>query len=273
MRTSIELMQAAYDQIAEDYDRRSAYLRAPQRRLTAALGLTKGLRCADLGCGTGLETLDMLQCVAPGEVVAVEPSAGMLEAAERRAHAAGLALTTCCRGAEEFVAEADAGSFDVITLRFCVGYLDWRATLPSLPRLLRPRGRIGLLTNLASSAHQAYATYQEMVRELGLPDVAITAPPSLALIEEQLKRGGAQIDTSWTHRFRLWFSSGSEMASWLRESGLATHPALQALPSALAEALWQRFAERIEARREQEGLPLDLAFAGVVASPSNGRVG
>ena len=265
MRTSIELMQAAYDQIVDDYDRRSTYLRAPQRRLTAALRLAPGMRCADLGCGTGLETVDMLQRVAPGEVVGVDCSTGMLEAAERRAREAGLSLTTSCLGADEFIAAAPPSSFDIVTLRFCVGYLDWRHTLPTLPRLLAPRGRIGLLANLADSAHQAYATYREMIADLGLPEVPVTAPPSLVSLESCLRAGGSAIEESWTHRFRLWFASGAEMASWLRESGLATHPTLQELPSALAQALWQQFAARIERLREPEGLPLDLSFAGLVA--------
>ena len=266
MRTSIELMQAAYDQIADDYDRRSTYMRAPQHRLTAALRLTPGLRCADLGCGTGLETVDMLQRVTPGEVVAVDCSTGMLEAAMRRAREARLSLTPSCHGADEFIAATPANSFDIVTLRFCVGYLEWRNTLPTLPRILRPGGRIGLLANLADSARQAYAIYRDMITDLGLPEVPITAPPSVASLEASLREGGAVIDESWTHKFRLWFSSGEEMASWLRESGLATPPTLHELPIELAQALWQQFAVRIESSREANGLPLDLSFAGIVAS-------
>ena len=266
MRKSVALMQAAYDQIAEEYDRESVHLRAQQERLTEAMRLAPGLRCADLGCGTGLETVDMLRQVTPGEVVAVDCSTGMLDAAARRAAAAGLPLTTHVQEAEDFLRGAEDASFDVLSLRFCLGYLAWRETLPTLSRVLRHAGRVGLLANLSSSAHQAYTTYRTMVSDLGLPDVPVTAPESLTQIEERLQQGGLTIEASWTHTFRLWFASGSELARWLRASGLATHPALQELPPAVADALWRGFADRLEGLREPEGLPLDFAVAGVVAT-------
>lgn len=267
MRKSVELVQAAYDGIADDYDRRwSVHLRAPQGRLTAALGLSAGMRCADLGCGTGVETLDMARLVAPGEVVGVDCSPGMLEAACRRAETEGLALTTRCQEAEDFIRECQPASFDVITLRFCLAYLEWHTALAKLPPLLRPRGRVGVLNNLASSGAQAYATYRGMVRDLGLPDVAITAPRSAAELEAELARGGAVIQESWTHSFRLWFSSGAAVASWLQESGFAAHPKLQELPAPLANELWGKFAERVESFRESQGLPLDFEVVGVIAT-------
>jgi ubiquinone/menaquinone biosynthesis C-methylase UbiE len=75
----------------------------------------------------------------------------MLETARRRAQAAGYALTTACQVADEFLAAATSESFDIITLRFCLGYLDWRTALLQLPRLLRPGGRVDILTILASA--------------------------------------------------------------------------------------------------------------------------
>jgi len=266
MRKSTELVQAAYDQIAEEYDRQwSVHLRGPQSRLTAALGLKPGERCADLGCGTGVETLDMVKLVKPGEVVGVDCSSGMLEAARRRASAEGLELTTKVQEAEDFIRHCDEASFDVITMRFCLAYVDFRDALPKLPGLLRSGGRIGILNNLAHSGKQAYETYRSMIRDLGLPDVPVNAPESLELLESSLRQGGAEIQESWTHTFRLWFESGARVASWLRESGFATHPKLQELPMPVQDALWASFADRFEVYREAQGLPLDFEIAGVVA--------
>lgn len=266
MRKSTELVQAAYDQIAEEYDRQwSVHLRGPQSRLTAALGLLPGMRCADLGCGTGIETLDMVKLVRPGEVVGVDCSPGMLEAAKKRAASEGLELTTKVQEAEDFIRTCDEESFDVITMRFCLAYVDFRDSLPRLTRLLRQNGRIGILNNLANSGRQAYSTYRAMIADVGLPDVPVSAPPSLDVLADALARGGATIQESWTHEFRLWFESGARVASWLRESGFATHPKLQELPSNVQDALWASFADRFEAHREPQGLPLDFEIAGVVA--------
>jgi ubiquinone/menaquinone biosynthesis C-methylase UbiE len=266
MENAIGVMQAAYDRIAADYDNQwSIHVREPQRRLTDRLQLSPGLRCADIACGTGVDTLEMLKLAAPAEVVGVDCSPAMLESARRRAHSAGFALTTLCQEAGTFIQLSEAASFDVITLRFCLGYLDWRTALPRLPRLLRPGGRIGILTSLASSAPQAYATYQRMGAELGVPEIPISATASIEQIDQLLWCGGASVETSFTHSLRLEFARGEDMASWLQQSGIATHPALASLPPDIARILWKRFAERVECYREGNSVPLDFDVAGVIA--------
>lgn len=132
--------------------------------------------------------------------------------------------------------------------------------------MLRPGGRVGVLANLASSGRQAYAVYRAMIEELGLPEFPITAPESVAQITAALERGGAAIEEAWVHSFRLWFASGADLASWLQESGFATHPAIEERPRQLVRMAWQGFAERVEAQREPQGLALDFDAAGVVAA-------
>lgn len=267
MQNNVELMRVAYDRIVADYDSRwSVHVAEPQRRLTRELRLLPGDRCADLGCGTGIDTLELIKLAAPGEVVGVDCSPGMLDSAAARARSEGHALTTVCEGADEFIANADAASFDVLSLRFCLGYLDWRTALPRAARLLRAGGRIGILTILASSAPQAYETYKQMVSELGLPDVPLTALASIDQITERLAGGGTVIETAWQHDFRLEFESGEEVANWLQTSGIATSPALPEISNAAVQALWRSFAERLEGFREGEIVPLDFHLAGVVAS-------
>jgi ubiquinone/menaquinone biosynthesis C-methylase UbiE len=260
-------MRVAYDRIVADYDSRwSVHVAEPQHRLTRELRLNPGDRCADLGCGTGIDTLHLLKQAAPGEVVAVDCSPAMLDATRARAHAEGLTLTTRCEGADQFIAHADPASFDVISLRFCLGYLDWHTALPRAARLLRPAGRIGILTILATSAPQAYATYKQMVADLGLPDVPLTALTSIDSITERLAAGGTVIENAWHHDFRLEFESGAALANWLESSGIATTPALPAIPTAATQALWRNFGERLEAFREGDIVPLDFQLAGVVAT-------
>lgn len=266
MRESMNLVPAAYDEIAASYDEQwSVHMSEPQARLTRDLQLAPGARCADLGCGSGIETLDMARLVRPGEVVGIDPSQAMLAAARTRAAAEGLTITTVCEEGDAFLNACEAASFDVISLRFCLAYLDWRDGLPKLGGLLRKGGRIGILTNLSKSAGQAYQTYESMVEDLGLPHIEVPVPATAEEVCEHLARGGLSIEQSWSHSFRMWFASGREVANWLQETGLATHPRLRALPPQVADALWQEFARRIESYREAEGIPLDLLFVGIVA--------
>jgi ubiquinone/menaquinone biosynthesis C-methylase UbiE len=257
----------SYDRIAAEYDTHwSVHVAEPQARLTEQLQLVSGLRCADIGCGTGVDTVDMLKRVAPGEVFAVDPSSAMLAVAAQRARQAGLKLQTRCESAEEFLQRSPEQSFDVITLRFTLGYLDWRKWLPRLARQLRPGGRLGIVTILATSAPQAYETYAEMRREWRLPDVKRSGAPSVEQIVDCL--AGTTPEATWTHSLRLTFATGEQAAHFLRESGIATHPLLSALPAPLSKALWRHFAKRIESRREPDGIPLDFDLGGVVVRAS-----
>jgi ubiquinone/menaquinone biosynthesis C-methylase UbiE len=268
MQNTVERIGEAYDLIADQYDLQwSQHVSQPQSRLTDGLELASGERLADLGCGTGIDTIEMARLVAPeGEVVAVDCSQAMLDVVLRRADAAGVSVSTSCQGAEEFMESADSGSFDVLSLRFVLGYFDWRRVLAYLPRLMRANGRIGILTILAGSAPQAYSTYKAMSDELGLPDAGINALETGEQIVQGLTNAGAIITDSFTYDFRLSFRSGSDLAAWLRTSGIATPPKSMPLVSTdLLDMLWAAFGQRVEEHREGDIVPLDFHIAGVVA--------
>ena len=143
--------------MADGYDELwSRHVVQPNERLTRELALARGERLADLACGTGLYTVDMARRVAPGEVVAVDYSEGMLAAARERAEGEGLSLRLVHAKAEDFVAGAQGESFDVISCRFALAYVDWRDVLPRMGRLLRRGGRVGLLTSISNSIPQFF---------------------------------------------------------------------------------------------------------------------
>lgn len=266
MENTSQAIARVYDRIAEQYDLQwSRHVRRPQQRLTCGLQLKPGMRSADLGCGTGVDTLEMARLSAPGEVVAVDCSQGMLDTVRRRADAEALPITSCLQGAEEYIAAAPAACFDAVTLRFCLGYFDQETVLARLPRMLRAGGRLGILTILASSAPQAYETYRELVGELGLPDFALTAVDSVDQVTEGLERAGTVVEDAWVESFRLAFDSGAELAGWLRESGIATAKGMPAASNELLDLVWAYFGQRVEAQRTGDCVPLDFHIAGVIA--------
>lgn len=267
LRDNPDAGRIAYDRIAEGYDDRwTPYVRDPQRRLTKDLGLREGERVLDLGCGTGVDTIEMLELVTPGEVVAVDSSPAMLRAAIDRAAARSLPLTTLCAPAEDVLRRIPPASFDVVSIRFCLAYLPWPATLATLGHMLRRGGRVGLLTNLADSTPQAYAVYLQMTQELEIPPIEPPVPASIGDISENLSRGGLTTEKTWLHHLRIWFTSGLEAVSWMRESGYATHPELERFDPAVVDYLAKTFGQRLEQQfGEARGVPLDFDFAGVIA--------
>src|SRR5688572_12992351 len=124
------LFQATYDRVAARYDDLwSRHVKTPNERLTRDLQLRRGERLVDLACGSGAATLPMMHLVSPGETVAVDPSEGMLSLARDRALAEGLELTAIQAKAEDFIASAPTASFDAVSMRFALAYLDWKTVL------------------------------------------------------------------------------------------------------------------------------------------------
>jgi ubiquinone/menaquinone biosynthesis C-methylase UbiE len=288
-----DLAQVAYDRVAEDYDDLwTPHVLGPNARLTRGLQLRRGERVADLACGTGVFTLEMCRLVQPGEVTGVDYSEGMLATARERAAEDDLHARWVHARAEEFVNRAAAGSFDVVSMRFALSYLDWPQVLPGLGRLLRPGGRVGLLNSLTSSLPQLNDLYNRFRKspepvwklfkhtKLSLPETwrifrrlkdmfgephFIRVPASPAEIAASLTQGGLVATDEWTETVRLWFDSGAEAVDWMGASGCAAHGALDTLEPSALRFLNSLFAAGMEGFREARGVPLDLVVGGVIA--------
>jgi ubiquinone/menaquinone biosynthesis C-methylase UbiE len=288
-----EYAKLAYDRVAEAYDdtfgSQAALFSA---RLNEALRLRPGQRVVDLACGTGGTVVDMARAVSPGEVIGVDYSEGMLAEARERVDAEGVDATFCHARAEEFIAQAPAESFDVVSMRFVLAYVDWQSVLPGIGRIMRRGGRFGLLTSLSGSIPQFYELYrrfrkspepawklfQHTRRDLGatwriyrqLKDSFgepsfITVPDSPEQVQERLARGGLTPVESWTESSRMWFPSGREAVHWMDASGYVTHSGMQHLGPTALEFVQSLFAEGLESFREPRGIPIDLVASGVIA--------
>lgn len=251
-----------YDSLVDAYDRLWCPRWAEsQQRLTTALRLVPGERLLDLACGNGVVTLEMAGHVAPGEVVGVDASAGMLEAARENARVARRRLTLVHGTAEDFVYRARSGSFDVVSMRFALDYVPWPEFLPCLARVIAPGGRVALLTSLAGSTPQLWTVYRKLMDSFGEVIFPSTVPDDLGPVCEALERGGLAIEHRLESPIRFWFGSGMEAAAWLRTTGYITHPSLT---DEIALALEPIVGEGLEAFREAEGVPLDFILGTVI---------
>lgn len=118
-------------------------------RLTALqprLGLRPGMDVLEVGCGTGLVTSWLVNCVQPGRVLAVDFSPVMLAQAQAKSLMAEFRCLDICHETPE------ATAFDVA---FCFHvfphFRDQLAALRHLAAALRPAGRL-LVLHLAGSA-------------------------------------------------------------------------------------------------------------------------
>lgn len=261
-----EHVKGTYDKVATHYDQLwNTHVAAPNEKLTTALKIRSGERIADLACGTGVYTLDMARCCAPGEAVGVDCSEGMLAAAKQRLGDANLPITLVHSRIEDFVESSAPESFDVVSIRFALAYLDWKTALPRFGRILKPGGRLAILGSTSAALPQLWEVWRKLTD--GWPGFELSAPvpDNNEQIAEYCGRGGlTKIVDSWEYDIRLWFDSGEQTVQWLKESGYGTHPALQNLdPDALA-SLMQVVAMEMEAFRQPQGVPLDISTAGII---------
>jgi ubiquinone/menaquinone biosynthesis C-methylase UbiE len=288
-----EYNQSTYDKVAEAYDNLwSRNVAAPNAKLTRLLDLRPGERVADLACGTGVDTVDMARRVAPGEVIGVDYSEGMLAGARERAAAEGLPLTLVHAKAEDFIVAADPASFDAVSMRFACAYLEWTEVLPQFGRIMRPGGRVAVLTSLASSIPQFMRLYREfkgsiepvwklfqhngrsfadtvrMFRQLRSTfgnGEFICVPDSTETVSRYLAQGGLVTTEAFVDRIRLYFPTGMDVVRWMHASGYVTHHSLDLVGPHAVRFIETLFADGLEEFREARGIPLDLVVAGVVA--------
>jgi SAM-dependent methyltransferase len=145
-RLQRRVQRYGWDLAADDYEALwQAQLAPAQARLLEQLALRIGEQVLDVACGTGLVTLRAAQIVGPqGQVVGVDLSERMVQAAGRRARAVGLHPVRFERMDAEQLDLTDA-SRDAALCAFGLMYLpEPGRALQELMRVLRPGGRLGL---------------------------------------------------------------------------------------------------------------------------------
>jgi len=126
-----------FDSGARAYERsRPSYPREAVDWLAAALEIGRSSRVVDLGAGTGKFTR-----LLPVPAVAVEPIEGM-----RRQFVSAVPGVPVIAGVAEAIPLADE-SVDAVTVAQAFHWFDTDKSLAEIRRVLRPRGRLGLVWN------------------------------------------------------------------------------------------------------------------------------
>lgn len=133
---------------------------APQ--VADAAGIGAGQSVLDVACGTGVLACEAGRRVAPGgKVAGLDRNAGMLRVARRKAPAFDWR-----EGLAEELPFADA-AFDVVVCQFGLMFFADRArALREMWRVLRPGGRLAVLTFAAAERSPGYAAMIELLDRL-----------------------------------------------------------------------------------------------------------
>lgn len=138
---------AATSDVDTDYLERAARLLAAPKQAGLAASAAAGGRVLDVGCGPGVDTVELARRMGPdGRVDGVDADPAMVAAADRRAGAAGLADRV-----RHSVAPADALPFATATFdatraeRLLQHIAEPAATVAEMVRVTRPGGAVVLV--------------------------------------------------------------------------------------------------------------------------------
>lgn len=132
-------------------------------------GIEAGMHMLDLGCGTGLFTVELARMVGPtGVVHGVDIQSAMVEATRSRMVTAGLAERATLHHAGAYRLPLDDGSIDVAILIATLGEIPDRLhALLELQRVIRPGGRLAISEEIAHPAYMTAAGVRRFAGEAG----------------------------------------------------------------------------------------------------------
>ena len=231
---------------ADLYDRFADERTRPARDLLARVFVRQPRSVIDLGCGTGTSTELLARRWPDAQLVGLESSPAMLDAAQERVTNARFE-----RGdVEGFAAELgpDAQRFDVVFANAVLHWVPDHATL--LRRLLArvvPGGALALQVpdNEDEPSHRLMRVVAEAKRwreQLTRAAGARTKVASLEQLHAWLARGGVAVDV-WRTTYLHALAGPDAIVDWFRATGL--RPFLAPLGEAQREAFLTEYVRRL----------------------------
>lgn len=205
------------------------------------------LRIVDLGCGPGNSTELLARRFPDADILGIDSSQAMLEAARRRLPEARFE-----RG--DIGALGDIGRFDLVFTNAALQWVpDHARLLPALFALTAPGGVFAAqvpdnLDEPSQTAMRRIAEEPEFAAHLDGTDEARTAIGSHGEIYDMLAGAGASVDV-WTTIYEHPMPGPGAITDWFRSTGLK--PFLDPLPADAAE----RFAARYTAEMDKAHPP------------------
>jgi trans-aconitate 2-methyltransferase len=234
----------------ELYNRFRRYRAEPVEHILARLALGDEERIADLGCGSGENTLELARRTARGVAHGIDGSPAMIEAAKKLLAAADADLRS--RVSFELGEVSQFHASQEYTVIFSNAAFHWiadhRSLFAACFEALRPGGRI-VVQMPANNAETAKAELTLMAREkpwvdlLGGLDTAFDdlAPEHYAAMLREIGYDGVDC---YHHTFHHPMQRSAEVVQWYLSTGL--RPFLAALPAAIHAEFLDSYRARLE---------------------------
>jgi ubiquinone/menaquinone biosynthesis C-methylase UbiE len=240
------------------------------------LGVARGERAIDVGCGCGATTLELGRRVGPGgAVLGIDVSAGMIQRGREAAAREGLRQVVF-ENADAQTYRFERGAFDLVYSRFGVMFFsDPEAALANLRSALKPGGRLGFVCWQALSENPwVRVPLEAAARHVTLPPPAAPGAPgpfSLAdptRVRQILSASGFREISLEDVRGEVAVGGGADLdgaVEFLLEIG-PTRAAVAEAPPEILERVRRAIREALEPFATPEGIRLGSAAWIVMAA-------
>ncbi|PIV39702.1 MAG: hypothetical protein COS29_01150 [Candidatus Omnitrophica bacterium CG02_land_8_20_14_3_00__42_8] len=223
-RRDKEIYRKDFDTSAEEYD--TAITRKMLGKFTEdilkELEYRRGMRCIDLGCGTGHATEIINSHVGSnGLVIGYDISESMLEIARERLKNS-LSAKFFNKDMLLALREQEADSVDLITAFWALGYSEPNKVLREVSRVLVPGGQVAVLVN----TQESLCELQKLVSKILIwhPFVLNYIPPinfpsNIRSFRLMVDKAGLKIKSLREESCEQSFDSGELLVSWMKTSG------------------------------------------------------
>ncbi len=262
----VEELEVGYNAGAECYEQDwLSSAKVAVERLAELVDIQPSERVLDAGCGTGFTTRLAARATGPdGLVKGVDISEGMLDVAQRRCAEEGLGTCEFIRGELlKTMAAERAGSFDVCTCTWVIGYVSIKDLAGAAAHVLRPGGRLGVCCNAAWSPKEILSVVMRMLARhpwIMRRTVNFPFPSTRRGIRKALRKAGFADPVVETGTFTMQYESGRHILEQFERSGEA-EVYRQAIDPQHFDKLMDEFAERMEAKYlTPDGLPVTYEY-------------
>jgi MoaA/NifB/PqqE/SkfB family radical SAM enzyme/ubiquinone/menaquinone biosynthesis C-methylase UbiE len=264
-----EELKAAYDSVHNVYDEFWLVEAAkPIDNLAARLKLRGREKILEAGCGTGYATALLARRLKPpGEITAVDLSAGMLAQARRRLRKTGFANVRFVE-ADALEILKDSGPFDLIFSSWVLGYIPLKPFFAAASRALGKNGRLAFIVHKENSPREPLEIFESLVAEnpsILKKRVAFDFPRGLDQVREEMK--AAQLTTEDLREGSVVFryDTAEQVMEHLLKSGAGT-AFYEAVDPAKREPMQRRFIELLAERHgRKEGFEVIHDYVACIA--------
>ena len=257
-----DLVTASYDHLAAGYDDAwTHHMRTLSLGMLDQLAPPAGATCLDLTCGTGFISSQLAQRTG-GEITGVDASAGML--AQARKHYPQCRFVQS--DALDFLRRQRSASHDIITCGWGLGYTRPMCVVREIARILRPGGRVGIIDNslfsLAGVLWTSFQTFAESPRALR-HTMRVRFLPNSLVLASMMRLAGLGIHSRADGEKTYYTPTGLAALERLTATGAAAGFEF-AVFDEQRDAIFARFAEIMDARNTDAGVPITHRYLQVI---------